>query len=35
MDEIVEIINPVVRNKWEIVETPLKFEESTFKQWLI
>jgi tRNA(His) 5'-end guanylyltransferase len=26
-----EIVNPVVRNKWEIVETPLKFEESTFK----
>lgn len=29
-----ELVNPVVRSKWEIVETPLKFEESTFKQWL-
>ena len=30
----VEIINPVVRNKWEIVETPFTFNEQTFKKWI-
>lgn len=29
-----EIINPTIRNKWEVTETPLKFSEETFKQWL-
>jgi hypothetical protein len=32
--DIVTHESDVVRNKWEVVETPIKFDESVFRQWL-
>ena len=29
-----EVITPTIRTKWEVVETPLTFNEQNFKQWL-
>ncbi len=29
-----EVITPTIRTKWEVVETPLTFNEQNFEQWL-
>lgn len=29
-----DLVNPIIRTKWEVVETPMKFNNEVFKQWI-